>query len=68
MARIIIEWDRETQQANYTFEEMSHEEAQQVLLAVARRNHDHVVIEVARRAFEEGQRHGHELHGHSDGG
>ena len=67
MGKIVIIWERGQERANYEIEGMSHVDAQFVLMAVATGNLDHALTEAHSHDHGEVE-HGHEFHGHSDGG
>ena len=60
MSKIIITWERETDRVTFDFEEITHVEAQTVLLAIANENNKFMLEELT---------HDHvQSHGDSDGG
>lgn len=60
MGRIVIDWDRESGKADYRIEEMSHVEAQRILIAVTG--------DCVERALMEIRGHEHTHHRSSHGG
>lgn len=55
-AQLIITWDRQSGKASYDLVEMSHVEAQRLLLGIIQANLEHALAEVQG------------LHGHESGG
>jgi len=60
MSKIIITWERETDRINFDFEDITHVDAQAVLLAVVSENHKFMLEELTHDHIQS--------HGDSDGG
>lgn len=69
MGRIVVDWDRESGKAEYRIEDMTHVEAQRVMLLVAIDCVSHALVEVHGHDHgEEAGGNGHKFYGYRNRG